>query len=83
MDAATIFQDNMSTMAMVKRCQSNSERSTHINIRYFFVKDRVEQGDVKIEYKPTGEMIADILTKPLQGSLFARLRDLLLNCYVV
>ena len=83
MDAATIFQDNMSTMAMVKRGQSNSERSRHINIRYFFVKDRVEQGDVKIEYKPTGEMIADILTKPLQGSLFARLRDLLLNCYVV
>ena len=82
-NAATIFQDNMSTMAMVKRGQSNSERSRHINIRYFFVKDRVEQGDVKIEYKPTGEMIADILTKPLQGSLLARLCDLLLNCYVV
>ena len=83
LDAATIYQDNMSTMALVKKGQSNSERSRHINIRYFFVKDRVEQGDVKIEYKPTGEMIADVLTKPLQGSLFARLRDKLLNCCVV
>jgi hypothetical protein len=81
-DAATIFQDNLSTMALVKNGQSNSERSRHINIRYFFVKDRVDQGEVRIEYKPTGEMIADVLTKPLQGSLFARLRDLLLNNYV-
>jgi hypothetical protein len=81
-DAATIFQDNLSTMALVKNGQSNSERSRHINIRYFFVKDRVDQGEVRIEYKPTGEMIADVLTKPLQGSLFARLPDLLLNNYV-
>ena len=70
-------------MALVKNGRANSERSRHINIRYFFVKDRVEQGDVKIEYMPTGDMIADVLTKPLQGSLFARLRDLLLNCCVV
>jgi hypothetical protein len=83
LDAATIYQDNQSTMALVKKGQSNSERSRHINIRYFFVKDRVEQGDVKIEYKATGDMLADVLTKPLQGSLFVRLRDLLLNCCVV
>ena len=70
-------------MALVKNGRANSERSRHINIRYFFVKDRVEQGDVKIEYMPTGDMIADVLTKPLQRSLFARLRDLLLNCCVV
>ena len=81
--AATIYQDNMSTMALAKNGRSNSDRTRHINIRYFFVKDRVEQGDVKIEYMPTGDMVADVLTKPLQGSLFARLRDLLLNCCVV
>jgi len=82
-DAATIYQDNMSTIALVKKGQSTSERSRHINIRYFFVKDRVDQGDVRIEYKPTADMLADILTKPLQGSLFAKLRNQLLNCYVV
>ena len=83
LDAATIYQDNMSTIAMVKKGHSSSDRSRHINIRYFFVKDRVDQGDVKIEYRPTGDMIADVLTKPLQGSLFVRMRDALLNCYVV
>ena len=83
LDAAVIYQDNMSTIALVKKGQSTSERSRHINIRYFFVKDRVDQGDIKVEYKPTGDMLADVLTKPLQGSLFAKMRDQLLNCYVV
>ena len=83
LDAATIYQDNMSTIALVKKGQPTSERSRHINIRYFFVKDRVDQGEVKIEYKATNEMLADVLTKPLQGSLFTRLRDELLNCCVV
>ena len=83
LDADVIYQDNMSTMALVKKGCSTSERSRHINIQYFFVKDRVDSGEVRIEHKATGDMIADVLTKPLQGSLFARLRDLLLNCCVV
>ena len=82
-DAATVYQDNMSTMALAKNGRSNSERTRHVNIRYFFIKDRVDQGEVNIEYMPTGDMIADVLTKPLQGSLFVRLRDLLLNNCVV
>ena len=48
----------------------------------FIFKDRVDKGDVKIEYKPTCEMVADILTKPLQGSLFVKLRNEFLNSYV-
>lgn len=51
----------------------------HINIRYFFVKDRIAKGEIKIEYCPTKLMVADILTKPVQGRLFLELRDLLLG----
>lgn len=80
-DAATIYQDNMSTMALVKNGTSNSARTRHIAIRYFFVADRVKSGEIKVQYMPTGEMLADILTKPLQGQLFQRLRDQLLNWY--
>jgi hypothetical protein len=35
--------------------------------------------EINIEYMPTGEMLADILTKPLQGALFKKLRNQLLN----
>lgn len=76
---ATVYQDNKSTISLVEKGRSTSERTRHINIRFFFVKDKIDSGDVKIEYLPTGEMIADILTKPLQGGLFRKLRRQLLN----
>ena len=79
MGPAIVYQDNKSTMALANKGRSTSERTRHINIRHFFVKDRIDSGDIVIQYKPTGEMIADILTKPLQGALFRRLRALLLN----
>jgi hypothetical protein len=69
----------MSTMALVDKGASGSERTKHIKIRYFWVKDRVQSGEIKVEYMPTEEMVADILTKPLQGSKFVTLRNMLLN----
>jgi len=77
--ASTIYQDNQSTIAMVKNGKSNSTRTRHIAIRFYFVADRVASKEICVEYMRTGDMIADILTKPLQGALFVRLRALLLN----
>jgi hypothetical protein len=77
--AAKIYQDNQSTIAMVKNGRSNSNRTRHIAVRFYFVADRVKSGEVVIEYLPTGEMLADILTKPLQGALFVKVRNQLLN----
>ena len=79
MGPATVYQDNMSTIALVKNGKSNSDRTRHMAIRFFFVADRVASDEIKLEYMPTGEMLADILTKPLQGALFKKLRDKLLN----
>ena len=81
-DAAVIFQDNMSTIAMLDNGYSKSDRTRHINIRYFWTKERVDMGELSIVYLPTDEMIADILTKPLQGDKFIKLRSLLLNWVV-
>jgi hypothetical protein len=79
MGPATLYQDNLSTMKLIENGRSNSERTRHINIRYFFVKDRVDGKEVRLQYMPTDDMIADILTKPLQGSKLRELRALLLN----
>ena len=45
----------------------------------FFVKDRVDKGEVKVEYCPTELMLADFYTKPLQGRLFKKFRDVLME----
>jgi Reverse transcriptase (RNA-dependent DNA polymerase) len=75
-----IHQDNKSTILLAENGKASSGRRTrHINIRYFFVKDRVASGEVKIEYCPTDIMMADFFTKPLQGALFKRMRDQIMN----
>ena len=77
--AATVYEDNMSTIAMVKNGKATNERTRHIAVRFYFIADRVQSNEIKIEYMCTEDMIADILTKPLNGALFIKLRALLLN----
>ena len=47
-----------------------------MKIRYFFIQHYLEEKEMSIEYLPTGEMVADLLTKPLHGTTFVKLRDL-------
>jgi hypothetical protein len=42
-------------------------------VRHFFARDREKSGDIKLMYKPTSEMVADLFTKPLNGWQFAEL----------
>lgn len=75
-----IFQDNKSTMLL--ECngkQSSSKRTKHINVRYFFITDRILKGEVRVECCPMGDLVADFMTKPLQGSTFKKFRDLIMG----
>jgi len=71
-----VHQDNMSSMLLEKNGKfSSSKRTKHINIRFFFITDRIKNGEVTLKWCPTGDMIADYATKPLQGALFKKFRD--------
>jgi hypothetical protein len=74
-----LLEDNKSAIHMANNGKSISNRTRHIKVRYFFVKQYLDNGEFRLEHCPTKEMIADILTKPLQGELFLELRDLLLG----
>ena len=75
-----IYQDNKAAILLEKNGRlSAGKRSKHINIRYFFVTDRIAKGDVKVEWCPTEDMTGDFWTKPLQGALFRRFRDLIMG----
>jgi hypothetical protein len=75
----TVEQDNKSAMALFDRGYSNSDKTRHLHIRHFWIKDMVKGGLVQIVYTPTAEISADILTKALQGSAFRSLRAKLLG----
>ena len=59
--------------------RSISKRTRHINILYFFITDIINKGELRVQYCPTKEMKAGFFTKPLQGKLFRKFRDWLMN----
>jgi hypothetical protein len=71
-----VYQDNESAILLERNGKaSSSKRTKHINIRYYFVTDRINQGELTVEWCPTGDMTADFMTKPTQGALFRKFRD--------
>ena len=74
-----LYQDNQSSIRLEKNGKSSSGKKTRaINIR-FFLTDNVEKGNLQIEFKPTEDMVADFLTKPLQGKAFESFRARLMG----
>ena len=71
-----LFQDNKSAILLEKNGKASSSKHTkHINIRYFFITNRVNKGDISLAWCPTAEMVGVFMTKPLQGALFWRFQD--------
>jgi hypothetical protein len=48
-------------------------RTKHIEVRYHFLRDNVEKGNIDLIHVPTEKQLADILTKPSDRATFARL----------
>ena len=75
-----LYQDNKSTILLENNGKrSSGKRTRALNIRYFFLTDQIAKGNLSIEYCPTTEMIADYMTKPLQGKLFEKFRKLIMG----
>jgi len=76
----TLYQDNTSAMRMERNGRDScGQKSRHIDIRYFWVKDRLKDEKNKLEYCPTELMLADFFTKPLQGNLFKKFRRVVMG----
>ena len=71
-----LLQDSKSLILLERNGKTSSRKRTrHINIRYFFITDQGNMKEISIEWCPLKDMVADFMTKPLQGSHFKRLRD--------
>ena len=78
--AHVILQDNESAIRLeTNGHKSMGQRSRHIEIRYFFITDQVNKGNVIIEYCPTDEMEGDYMSKALQGSKFGKFQSSIMN----
>ena len=77
-----LYQDNQATINMIKNGTAGA-RSKHIKIRFDWLKERLEDGDFSIEYKPTKLMIADGMTKGKHGLEFDDFKTSVGVCQVV
>ena len=74
LDPTVIYCDNKIFMKVTENPLFH-DRSKHIEIRYHFICDHVQKGAVKLQYLPTDEQVADILTKSLGKSKFVYFRN--------
>ena len=70
-----LYQDNKSAILLeTNGCKSAGKRSRALNVRYFFITDQVERGNLSIEYCPMDNMLGDYMTKATQGAKFTGFR---------
>ena len=73
-----IWDDNQGCIAMTKNPVMH-KRTKHIDIRYHFVREAVARNEIKLEYVPTADQAADLLTKALPKGVVQRLRPIILG----
>jgi hypothetical protein len=72
----TLHCDNQGAIALSKDNKFHA-RTKHIDIRYHFIREAVENNQVFMHYVPTDENVADIFTKPLAKPKFEKFVKLL------
>lgn len=70
----TIFEDNQSAMSLAEK-PGDHRRTKHIDVQYHFIREKIESKEVQVEYCPTGQQLADIMTKALPREKFVPLRE--------
>jgi len=71
---ALIYCDNQSALQLAKNPVFHA-RTKHIEVHFHFVREKVESGAIRIEYCPTGEQVADAMTKALGTEKFVFCRE--------
>ena len=75
-DPLQLREDNQAT-GLIVQDHRFSERTKHVDVRHFFVREQISEGVLTVAFCSTKNMIADIFTKPLGRIAFLRLRLLL------
>ena len=78
-----IFQDKKRKLILEKNGKSSRGKKTkQINIHYVFVANRIQKGEISVEWCPTYDTTDDLFTKPNQGSLLQNFRETIMGVMV-
>ena len=77
MGTPIVYCDSKAALTYAKNDIEN-QRNRHIDLRYHYVKDLVQRGEIELVHVSSKDNVADILTKPLARTRFEELRTALL-----
>ena len=66
-------------MHLLEQGTGSFKRAKHIKVRYFWLKDLIDEEEIVLKYIPSEELVADLLTKAITGTKFKYLRAKLLG----
>ena len=75
----TIFEDNAGAIALSRQPGAQHKRSKHIAIRWHWIREKVQSGELKLSKIDTSLNTADIFTKATSNKTFLFLRDKLVH----
>ena len=68
--------NNQSTIAIARNPEFH-DCMKHINVRYHFLQQVVDDGTLELVYTPTGEQVADVLTKGLPPASHSKFKSIM------
>ena len=77
LDPLWLFNDNLGTTQTINRPETTSINSRHIDVRYFRIRQHVQNQDIRVAYLGTDYNVADFFTKGLINPKFSHFRDML------
>ena len=77
--ATEMLEDNRGAIELSKN-PKNHGRTKHIDVSYHFTRERIATKEIKVNYVPSTENLADVMTKPLPRVPFEKFRDRLGVC---
>ena len=66
-----VWEDNKSCIDLITKSRNGKQRTRHLDIRYFYAKELIDNGLIDVKYVQTSDQEADLLTKGMTGENFS------------
>ena len=58
----------------MSRNPKHHPRTKHIDVKYHYIREKIERGSIALSYCPTADMVTDVMTKGLSKFSFEEFR---------
>lgn len=66
---------NHTLTVAISKNDVHHDRTKHINIRYHFIREKIVNKEVEVQWVATGDQLADVLTKPVGKNVLIKMRE--------